>query len=259
MSRGTFTKLGIAGDWHCDTEWAIKSLNMFAELGIKRIVQLGDFGIWPGHSGARFILKVQKTLAKHDQILYVVPGNHEDYDRINKTPLAEDGFQHYRPNVKIVPRGYRTTIDGVRIVALGGANSIDRFEWHRVPGESWWEQEQITLQDVYNTIQPGEADVMFAHDSPYGVNIPLNHRDGSLWGYKALEYANESRQMMRSAVDAVKPKLFMHGHYHVFHDQTVMLNYGVNEYSTRVVGLDMNGKPKSNAILHLDTLKVDVL
>src|SRR5690606_17050085 len=98
----------------------------------------------------------------------------------------------------------------------------------------------------------------FAHDCAYGVPIPLSHRTHGGWPLAGINYAEESRMMMRAAVDGVKPKLFMHGHYHTHYDKNVVLNDGLVNYTTRFVGLDMDDKPQSNAILNLHTLELKV-
>ena len=248
-------EIGVAGDWHGDTLWAMHALDLFAERGIKYIVQLGDFGIWPGPSGAKYILKIQKTLQKNGQRLGVVPGNHDDYARINNTQFGLDGLQYFRKEIILIPRGFRMEIGGRSVVALGGANSID-YEG-RTEGINWWREESITLGDVYRTVSGGEADIMFTHDVPYGVTLPENHRDpDSGWSPEAIMYADDSRMMMRGAVDGVKPKLFMHGHYHTFYDSVQTLNDGLVDYETRFIGLGKNGGTNNNAILNLNSLEI---
>jgi Icc-related predicted phosphoesterase len=247
--------IGVAGDWHGDTGWAVKAINAFADREIKLIVQLGDFGIWPGPNGVSYIEVIQRTLVKNKQTLYVVPGNHEDYAQIEKIQYGIDGLQHLTQNIKFIPRGFRATLGNRTFVTLGGANSIDR-EW-RQPNIDWWKEESITLGDVYRTVEGGKVDVMFAHDCPYGVSLPLNHRDSG-WTVEGLTYAQESRMMLRAAVDMVQPKLFMHGHYHTYYDNLTTLNDSENDYETRFVGLNMNKFPQSNALLTLETLELKI-
>ena len=149
--------------------------------------------------------------------------------------------------------------DGVSFLSLGGANSIDRFE--RVPGLSWWAEEQISLGDAYRAVSGGRVDVVLAHDAPAGAKV-LSQKEitESIWPARAVGYANESRYMMRQVVDAVQPKLFFHGHYHrvVKHDSTLKDHEG-HFYRFFGYGLDMNGKPGNVAVLHLPSLEVDIL
>lgn len=97
---------------------------------------------------------------------------------------------------------------------------------------------------------------MFAHEAPIGV-VPDMTRDE--WSYKAVTYAEESSVLMRQALDSVKPKLFMHGHYHTYYDKQVAFNDGLQDYSTRIVGLDMNGHNNNLAVLNIETLYLEIL
>lgn len=36
--------VGLAGDWHGDTEWALDALTRFAEVGVTTVHHVGDFG-----------------------------------------------------------------------------------------------------------------------------------------------------------------------------------------------------------------------
>lgn len=251
------TQVGIAGDWHGDTGWAFKALKAFADAGITDVLHVGDFGIWPGESGAVYIRKIQKLVQKLGITLRVAPGNHEDYVRIGAVPVSDDGWQHYRPNILLAPRGHRWVFAGKEFVFLGGANSIDRND--RTPGISWWAEEQISLGDVYRTVSAGHADYMITHECPSGVN-PLRHgATGAEWSMAGLAYAQMSSDMMRQAVDSVKPRVLFHGHYHWFHDTNATLNDGLGDYTIRVVGMDMNNSEKNAAVFDVETETLTIL
>ena len=180
---GTTEKVGIAGDWHGDTAWALWALDTFRDAGITNIFHLGDFGIWqPAPIGASFILKIQKRLAKNGQRLFITPGNHEDYARIENTPVGEHGWQEYRPGVFLAPRGLRWEMEGRSFLSLGGANSID-FDG-RTENITWWKGEQITRGDEYRAMEGGKADIMLAHEAPLGA-LPIRHGHGG-WSAKRL-------------------------------------------------------------------------
>jgi hypothetical protein len=57
---------------------------------------------------------------------------------------------------------------------------------------------------------------------------------------------------------AVKPAVFVGGHYHFFIDQVVEYNAGNDTFTTRVIVLDRDGAPlhESTAILDVDTLQI---
>lgn len=248
--------VGVAGDWHGDTYFAHLALATFARAGVTEVLQLGDFGLWPGNSGRKFLYKVNKYCDAYGITLYVTLGNHEDYTQVEKmVPVpGVEGFVYNPdyPNIYFAVRGARWVWNDVSFVSLGGANSIDftgRTEWI-----SWWRDEQITLGDVYRTVQGGHADIMLTHDCPAGVDLFSNHRsDNQGWSPTQLRYAQESRMMLRQAVDSVKPDYLFHGHYHKHYDLVSELNDGVDDYSLHSIGLNMNGYNKdASGILWLN-------
>jgi len=257
-----FDIVGVAGDWHGNTGWAGIAINRFAELGVKHILQLGDFGFWPGNNGQKYLYKTNKRLAANEQLLYVTLGNHEDYVQVSALQPHPHfpGWRYNKqyPNILVAERGTRWTWNDRSFVSLGGANSIDKQG--RIENLSWWKAESITLQNVFDTVQGGHADIMLAHDSPTGVDLFGSHRvDNDMWFSSEIAYANESRAMMRQAVDGVKPDLFMHGHYHVHADKTSYLHDGVEGYTLHSIGLDMDGSYNNLALLELSSLDVEII
>jgi hypothetical protein len=260
------TTLGLMGDTHGNAGVVVRALETFAAEGVEKILHVGDFGFWPGKHGRIFLSLVNTALARRNQVLYVTPGNHEDYTFLNTLFAREDGWLEARSHILVAPRGHRWTWEGVSFVSLGGAPSVDR-RWRvesmrRVADSppSWWPEEAITAEDVERTIQGGYADVMVAHDAPLGVSqiesrIALNphgfHPDD-------LAYAYEGRQKMSQVVDVVRPKIFFHGHYHFpVDDRLEIFNENTGQDDTvRIVGLDADGKPASTGVLSLPDLTV---
>lgn len=249
------SKIGVAGDWHGDTGWAKRVISALSKEGITHIFQLGDFGIWGGHDGASFLRKINKWLTENDQILYVTPGNHEDYVRINNAPYREDGMQqlHSCDRIRLLPRGFRgvfTSNNKISSwVSLGGANSID-FK-SRTEGISWWREESITFGDVYNVMSDGKADMMFCHDAPAGIPMAFDSKSlGAGWDPDEVRYSNSGREMLRSAVDSVQPSVLFHGHFHIYQDVETELGIigGEGSYLLRSIALAMNGMPNSTIV-----------
>lgn len=212
--------VAFAGDWHGDTFWAKQVINVAHQWGIKRIYHVGDFGIWPGEFGASFIRKTHKWLDKYDMEIWVTPGNHEWWPRLeeiySKYPGQVAPTSKNYPRIKWLPRGHRWEDDGISFVSLGGAPSIDRD--YRSPGKSWWPEEVITEEDVERTVAGGYADIMITHDSPNpGVKKVQQIVTGpSTWPPLARIYSDRGRELMTKAFEGVQPKLLVHGHYHVF-------------------------------------------
>lgn len=209
---------GIAGDWHGNEEWAVKMLALFADRGVERIYHLGDFGLWHDDQGMSFMAAVNKACGDAGMVIDVTLGNHENMVMFDAMPRNDifrvmDQF----PNIRYFERGARWTDGNLSFVSLGGANSIDRFTRHA--NINWWEGEQIGYGDIMRTREGGFANVMLTHDCPAGVAVVNDdddsHGEGRLpWSEEAKEYAQHSRVAIRAAVDAVKPDVLFHGHFH---------------------------------------------
>lgn len=211
--------LAFAGDWHGDTFWAKNVLHVLNGMGIKRLYHVGDFGLWPGNDGASFLYKTHRWLEKYDMEIWVTPGNHEDWPRLEQLYAKYQGeiapVSKKYSRIKFLPRGYRWEDQGVSFVSLGGAPSIDRE--YRREGKSWWPEEMITTEHVAQTVAGGYADIMITHDSPRpGVRRVEEIVSGkSMWSTAVKAYAAVGRELLTQAFDGVKPRLLVHGHYHV--------------------------------------------
>lgn len=253
--REEFRFIGVAGDWHGDTDWAVYAMSQFKERNINHVLHVGDFGFWPGKEGQDYLNAVNKQGELHNITVYVTMGNHEDYVQVATFvphPLME-GFVYdpNYPNILVAERGARWDWNGVSLVSLGGANSIDFG--NLTPNISWWAEEQISLGDIYRTVAGGTADIMVAHDCPDGVDIIDTHRNDDDWSPEALAYAVKSREALRQVVDGVKPGMLLHGHYHAYRDLRTTLNDGSEDYMLHTVGLDMNGHESNLIVMELTT------
>lgn len=230
--------LMLAGDWHGYGDWAQKAIHHARKNGAKTILQLGDFGIWPGREGYKYLRFVDKTLEECDIDLLVVPGNHEDYEQLGIDHPGREPFTlRVESRTTFLPRGYRWEWWGQTWMALGGAFSVDDFK--RVEGKSWWPGETLTDEQVEYAARPGDVDVIVAHDCPSGVDIPgigPNSKGGD-WPIRSLNLSEQHRQKIRRVVDTVKPGLYFHGHYHCRYTSGTYLPGGD---VMKVVGLDMD-------------------
>lgn len=243
----------------------------FHNEGINRVIQLGDMGIGQSNYNERFLKRSNRVAKNFGIRVYVVPGNHEDWDYINELhatgPKTDDGWTILRQkNLLLAERGQRWEWDGVSFVALGGAPSVDRH-WRvkqqggRNPGirdRLWYAGEQITQADVDRTVAGGYADVMVAHDAPMNVPTIEHMISRNPHGFRAedLVYAQEGRLLMDEAYRGVSPRTFIHGHYHFKVDDMIprpiqddpdKLSY------TNVIGLGCN--QNDHSLGHYDTEK----
>lgn len=248
MERNFFY-IGFAGDWHGDTYFAHQALASFASNGITEVCHVGDFGVGAGKDNRKFLRKINQYCKQYNIYLRVTLGNHENYKLIAETvPSDVPGFTYFPEyaHVLFAERGARWVWNNVSFVSLGGANSID-FKY-RKKDYSWWVEERITLDDVYQTVKNGYADVMVTHEVPAGVDIlsGMKTNGAAPWSPTEILYANKSRETMRQAVDGVKPGILIHGHYHRYANLQTVLFDGVDEYSLHSVCLNQNRFYKEN-------------
>lgn len=235
---------GFAGDWHGNRHWAVRKLAEMAEQKVHTVYHAGDFGLWPGSSGKQYLRSVHRALETNDQRIFVVLGNHEDYDRVALMRIDEDGWLYLRdyPRLRFAPRGHTWEDHGVRMAALGGAGSIDRA--HRRPGVSWWPEEEITDSDaqalVDNVAARGwdRVDVLITHDAPAGLRRPGMQPKPSFFTPEVEHYTWTQRVRLRESADQVRPRWLVHGHWHTWHrDHWIGASEDENEFRCEVVGL----------------------
>jgi Calcineurin-like phosphoesterase len=223
----------LAGDWHGDTSWArhvIESARP-AAAGRRVIIQLGDFGVWPGRGGQRYLDSVARCLRDNNAVCLFLDGNHEDFPQLTSYPIDGDGLRQVRPGLFHLPRGTRWVWHGVRFLALGGATSLDR-PW-RTPMLDWWSDEELSPRDFDRAIAGGPCDVLLSHDAPAGVEVP-NLPPRSTWDPVELHRADNHRSVVREIVDATRPAFIFHGHFHSRYDAQLELADG---HTVNVTGL----------------------
>lgn len=242
-------RVGFAGDWHGNLPWAKSRLQLFAADGISTVYQVGDFGLWPGQTGRKFLNVINSTCKALSIELVVVLGNHEDYNRVKLMQTNEDGWLFLKdyPAIRFAPRGHVwTDQDGTRFAALGGAGSIDRNL--RRPGKSWWSEEELTDEDcgalIRNVLNEGwpRVDVMLTHDAPAGLRR-LGVQPSPVWlTPEVQQYCEAQRIRLRTAMDVVVPRSLVHGHWHAsIRDGWEGLSSTGADYRCQVFGLPEDG------------------
>lgn len=231
-------KILLFGDIHGSVSQAGRALDLAQEAGVKVLVQLGDFGIWPGEASKRFLDEVSAELVTRDLYLYFVDGNHEDFPQLYAYPLAEDGTRPVRDRLAHLPRGLRWEWQGVKFGALGGAHSVDAD--YRVLGQSRWEEEHVTPEEAEFFRSGGPVDVVLMHDSPAGapnsvVDDP-NDIGKTLFSQVELYEAALHRRLLAAAVNPTRPRYVWHGHYHKYMTGAWTIDGASRE--TLVVGLN---------------------
>lgn len=248
--------LSFAGDWHGDTSWA---LNEVRYGGSGRLwFHLGDFGIWPGVSGPKYIRKVNAALVEKESFLILTLGNHEDYNRVGRlAPVSLDVFEVLRErfgfepdfmgltdpvfqygllasNIVVLPRPAVFNVGTVRFGSFGGAVSVDKH--HRTPGSSWWAKEVPSFEETAAAFNMGEVDVLLTHDAPAGVEF-YPPRSFPVSPDVDAE-SNSFSRVLRELSDRSKPRLLVHGHWHYFYVSTIHgVGFDLKDYESTVLGL----------------------
>lgn len=242
----TLNRVLLVGDTHGNAHWWQGVVVVVADrLGVDAIVQVGDFGYWPGSFDGDAYLELVR--AAPVPVLFI-DGNHENHPALrhdsgypNRHPVSLGGSLWY------LPRGSQVNIAGMSVLAVGGARSIDRA--HRRAGTSWFWEEAVDADDLA-AISGLKADILLAHDAPAGWDIPGLLPDPALpWDWRLERPAcEEHRSRLREALDILQPKIVVHGHYHQAYDLERAESWG----PLRVAGLSEDGTPGAFATLTAD-------
>lgn len=226
--------VGFAGDWHANTPWAVRAVEYAAAQGIATLIHTGDFAF---RFEREFLDGLQEACERWGVTVLAVRGNHDSTEEIGYLPKNAEGFLEARPRVLMIPDGHRWEINGVSLLGLGGAGSIDRI--HRTADETWWADERLDPRLVDSL--EGAANVVISHDSPFGVKLPVDplveihfHRlDDSV-----VDYCLRNRMVLARGVERVRPSLLVHGHFHLLGAFERPLKPGEGPTATRIVCLD---------------------
>lgn len=228
----------VLGDTHGDSKWCVEVTRLAGELGAERILQVGDFGYWPGIdvdlvAGVRISLadwllgEIERACQAYGVAEWIVlDGNHDDHQALQtvlRQQPDDEGLLPLGHRVRYSPRGNSFKLAGVSFGTLGGAASIDAYleEWgvdfnHEpyVRGFDWFpELEQPSMDDVERL--PSSLDVLLTHDAPMEVDLShLNGFPNICIPPEIQEVTDHARQVVSAALHATRPKLLIHGHWH---------------------------------------------
>jgi len=162
---------------------------------------------------------------------YWLDGNHENFDALEEAvDTTAAAPQQMLARLWYLPRGCTWTWDGCRFMALGGAYSIDKE--YRKQGTSWWPQELLTREQVEMAMDRGPVDVLLTHDAPDGTCPIVNGT------YKGDHISRGNRKAVSAVMEAVAPRLLVHGHYHH--------RYTADAGDTTVEGLGRDGDGRNS-------------
>lgn len=196
------------GDIHSDFEsFEFLCEFMLTEVtGIYKVVQIGDFGFWPNQKNWLWYPKSSLSVP-----VYFIDGNHEDHLVLQAKELYEPTKLTEKFDAYYIYRGYA---EGA-FVYCGGATSHDRPL--RTEGVDWFRQENISELDLTRAIDASRGlpiQVMVAHDT---VKEAFRLIKEPQW-----VFADHNRELLEQLFYSVKPKLYVHGHYHFYRDYEYM-------------------------------------
>lgn len=223
-SRRRETSILFVGDTHGNERWWRQSVEpLLFDARPNVVISVGDFGYWPSHpEGRRFLEAVESTVNAADVDMWFVDGNHEEHDslQVSSRPIPV-GRRLYH-----ACRGARWRVGPVRLGSLGGAVSPNRKVL--TAGWNWFPQEAICPADVDRLgIQP--LDILVTHDAP--TWCPLS--GGIEMDAASSVAADRNRALVDLAVVATRPRLVVHGHWHVGY----RLDRGPHAWELSVIGL----------------------
>jgi calcineurin-like phosphoesterase family protein len=252
-------KVGLAGDWHCNSPWACARIReMVSHLEGEReklIFQVGDFGFWPGNIGKYYLSDLTKVLEELDAELFFIDGNHENHDLLRKNAKKQGILDKPKPvritgRITWLQRGTRVMISDKEWLFLGGAASVDRY--HRTEGISWFPEERITDDQVELAISGGPADVLISHDAPAFVHINFPH---SNWPERDLALSQVNREKLEKVCIETGVEYCVHGHMHMSYGvNTAYRDYSGELLDIRVNCLNCDGEYGNWAILDTNTM-----
>ena len=172
------------------------------------VIIAGDFGgVWFGDS------RDDETLDWLERLpftLAFVCGNHENYDALERYPVAEwhGGKVHrVRPHVLHLMRGQVFELESYRFFTMGGAKSHDTN--HRINHISWWRQELPSDEEYSEALQNLErynwqVDYIITHCAPTSI---------ALMGSRHNE-ADRLTDFLQEVRERARYHYWLFGHYH---------------------------------------------
>ena len=226
----------VCGDTHGTRDY-YKLLDMaqnIPDLSLQdKLFIAGDWGVLWNFSdeAVKEEGKLLEFYKKLNMTVLVVPGNHENYTRINSLPEIEmfgAKAKVVAENIYILNRGEVYTIDERKYFVMGGGLSIDKGT--RIPYHTWWPEElPSSSEEAYGMKRLAEnnfeVDYVITHDCPESIYEILHDEDSNY--YKDTYNLPRYLEMIRHGI---KYKRWFCGHHHQdrdFPSQHVEMLYNV--------------------------------
>jgi hypothetical protein len=175
-------------------------------------VQVGDMNLYPYNTWWYWDRFAQKEVRDYKFVLekdiYFVDGNHEHYPSLHPDWVK---VQQVTEHVFYIPRGF---LSG-NVLFIGGGECIPTDRERRIEGKTIFSKEEIISEKQLNRImhiaKHNYIEVIVSHVAPLSfVEQQMENK-----------YYNNSEKRMDTILKKIKPKLWVHGHYH----RNWVLNY----------------------------------
>lgn len=252
-------RIMVVGDTHGDASAVEYKAKIAKSLGVTHMLIVGDFGLWVGFEGVKFLDDVNEIARRYNIHIFALPGNHENHDLweqlVNIGLPTSSGFTYVRDRLLLAPKVHNWKWGKKRFFICGGAVSIDKQR--RVEGKSWWKNETFSEADLASVVkyQGPPVDFLFTHDC--SDHTPWHER------LKPDFESQLNRQRIDMAIKALRPKYHFHGHMHTKYEWLNTKTHGLrdtafgvdesewNGHTTKTYGLECNHD--KNSWLILDT------
>lgn len=215
----------ITGDLHGD----FSRFNIFStsipERKTWNVIVLGDAGInfWLSKRDEK--LKHNICRAYSNICFYLVRGNHEERpENISGMEIVYDeqvkGYVYLQkefPNIKYFIDGNEYEIEGLKILVIGGAYSVDK--WYRLEKQAmgcyggWFPEEQLSKEEmkkISDTHKGKSFDLILSHTCP----ISYQPRDLFLGFIDQSRVDNSMELWLEELKNEINWKVWLFGHYH---------------------------------------------
>lgn len=167
----------------------------------------GDAAIcWTGGNTDK---QLQKWYEDKPFTTLVIDGNHEGHELLSKLPIIKKFKGKVRKvsdSVFYAIRGEIYTINGKKILTLGGAESTDKQ--YRIEGYSWWKDEEITVKDFTRAIDNLERE-------NFKVDYFITHTGGGEVARNLGFLPTNCDKYVSFFLDTLRGTPHYCGHYHV--------------------------------------------
>lgn len=224
------TNVFLLGDVHGMWERLDSLLPLLPEDAI--ILQLGDFGFDPRHNFVQFRPEFglfgiwPPRIKMGNKKLFWLPGNHEDHDAL------PNEIKEVAPSITYLPPGTVFSINGKKVLAIGGADTVSWDRMHRTIGKTIFPEKEGVQKEIVDgllkTISPKEIHIFLSHAAPRQFVIPNIVPD---------TYEDSRNNLAELLV--LCPNHWFFGHYHLSHENASWVNSQENIHVCRWRAVDV--------------------